>query len=251
MRLRKNNKLLLSFLSVFFLCLVVFYAWPNKALTPVNGTTTKKSLPSSFNKHQYSLTKADSVWVVVNKKHPLMPINYAPIDLITPDVPLRVPGNESMRMRAEAAHHLEQMFADAKSNGLSLMLSSGYRSYSYQISLYNGYVRSEGQTLADQQSARPGYSEHQTGLAADIEPTSRNCELNDCFASTSEGKWLAANSYKYGFILRYAKDKVAITGYEYEPWHFRYVGKALALQMHNQNIKTLEEFFGISGGTGY
>lgn len=131
------------------------------------------------------------------------------------------------------------------------MLSSGYRSYNYQTSLYSNYVKNEGQTAADTQSARPGHSEHQTGLAADIEPASRNCEVDQCFATTPEGKWLAANAYTYGFIIRYPADKVDVTGYEYEPWHIRYIGAPLATELHNQGIETLEEFFGVSGGPSY
>jgi D-alanyl-D-alanine carboxypeptidase len=131
------------------------------------------------------------------------------------------------------------------------MLSSGYRSYDYQVGLYNGYVKSQGQATADTQSARPGYSEHQTGLAVDIEPASKKCELDACFADTPEGKWLVANAYKYGFILRYTQDKTAVTGYAYEPWHFRYVGTPLATEMHNQNVATLEEFFNLPVAPDY
>lgn len=174
-----------------------------------------------------------------------------PADLVVPSTPLRVPGNESMQLRSEAAKALERMFAAANADGVQLMLSSGYRSYSYQTGLYNGYVKSNGAAAADNFSARPGHSEHQTGLAADIEPTSRHCELQACFAQTPEGQWLAKDAYKYGFILRYSDDQTSVTGYEPEPWHFRYVGVELAGQMHKVGTKTLEEFFGISGGPSY
>ncbi len=213
--------------------------------------TSKTTTVASFNKKQYSLTDPTSIWVVVNKQHALQPKDYVPADLVVPNVPLRVPGNESMQLRQVTATAMEAMFAGAKQEGLSLMLSSGYRSYTYQFSLYNGYVQSEGQATADTQSARPGSSEHQTGLAADVEPASKTCEVDTCFGDTPEGKWLAANTYKYGFIIRYPQDKTAITGYEYEPWHIRYVGIPLATEMHNQGIETLEEFFGVTGGTTY
>ena len=104
---------------------------------------------------------------------------------------------------------------------------------------------------ADQQSARPGYSEHQTGFAADVGPVSQNCALQQCFGDTPEGKWLAANAYKYGFIIRYAADDQDITGYEAEPWHIRYVGTELSTQMHTTGIKTLEQFFNVPGGAVY
>jgi zinc D-Ala-D-Ala carboxypeptidase len=255
MRWLKKRRSLISFLMLAVIITALTYlAWPNKAAAPTPSAKSSVNATSNdagFNKQQYSTTDPASIWVVVNKAHPLSPIDYAPADLKIPSVPLRVPGNESMQQRAAAAGALEQMFAGAKVDGLQLMLSSGYRSYSYQVGLYNGYVHSEGQALADQQSARPGHSEHQTGLAADIEPSNRQCELQQCFADTSEGKWLAANAYKYGFILRYTPDKVAITGYESEPWHFRYVGQELAAEMQAKSITTLEEFFGISGGQSY
>jgi len=213
------------------------------------GQTANTS--DGFNKKQYSTTDPTSIWVVVNKQHVLSPKDDAPSDLVVPNVLLRVPGNESMQVRKPAAAALEAMFADAKTAGLNLMLSSGYRSYAYQVNLYKGYVKTDGQATADTQSARPGYSEHQTGLAADIEPSTQKCEVEQCFADTPEGKWLAANAYKYGFIIRYTADKVNVTGYEYEPWHVRYIGKELAAELHNKHVETLEEFFGISGGKNY
>jgi D-alanyl-D-alanine carboxypeptidase len=220
----------------------------SSATTPA---TNKKPSTSSFNKKQYSLTDPTSMWVVVNKQNPLLPKDYAPKDLVVPNVPLRVPGNESMQVRQATATALETMFTAAKTDNISLMLSSGYRSYTYQVSLYNSYVSASGQSSADQESARPGYSEHQTGLAADIEGTDKTCEVEQCWATTPEGKWLAANAYKYGFIIRYTSDKVSTTGYEYEPWHVRYVGTALSTELHRQNIETLEEFFGVTGGATY
>ena len=206
---------------------------------------------AAFDKTQYSTTDPVSMWIIVNKQHPLHPIDYTPRDLVVPNIPLRVPGNESMQVRKVTATALETMFAAAKKQGINLMLSSGYRSYEYQVGLYNGYVQSEGKTVADTQSARPGYSEHQTGFAADLEPASRTCEVDQCFASTPEGKWLAANAYKYGFIIRYASGLDSITGYEYEPWHVRYIGTNLSEEMHKEGVLTLEQFFGIKGGTTY
>lgn len=231
----------------------VFIILRGTATAPDHANTTQPT-PSpqhTFDKRLYSTTDPASIWVVVNKRHALNPPEYKPADLVFPTVPLRVPGNESMQVRKVTATALETMFAGAKEQGIHLMLSSGYRSYSYQVNLYNGYVSSEGQKSADTQSARPGYSEHQTGLAADLEPQDRTCEVEQCFAGTPEGKWLAANAYKFGFIIRYPNGLDNITGYEYEPWHIRYVGSQLAAEMHNDRTKTLEQFFGISGGTSY
>jgi len=204
-----------------------------------------------FNKQQFSLTDPASAWVVVNKQHPLQPTNYAPTDLRQPNMQLRAAGKPEMQVRDAAATALEQLNAAATKANIQIQVVSGYRSYDYQVSVYGNYVKSVGQSAADQESARPGYSEHQTGMAVDLGAQNGACTLEACFGNTAEGKWLAANAHLYGYILRYPADKIAITGYEYEPWHFRYVGVALATEMHKQNIQTLEEFFNVTGGTTY
>ncbi len=214
---------------------------------PAQAMTSK----DTFDKTKYSLTDPDSLWVIVNKQHPLAPIDYAPNDLHYPNVTLRVAGAAEMQMRATAASALEQMFAGANQAGYKLQVSTAYRGYTYQKTLYDGYVSSVGQAAADQESARPGYSEHQTGWAVDIRSVSDTCSLEACFGTTPEGKWLASNAYQYGFLLRYPADKVAITGYEYEPWHFRYIGADLSQELHKQHIETLEEFFDVTGGQTY
>ena len=221
---------------------------------PSKSTTSQKfgaSPVAAFDKKRFSLTDPTSLWVIVNKQHPLNPVTYVPNDLVVPGVPLRVPGNETMQLRQAAAQSLTQLFASAKASDINLMLSSGYRSYEYQVSLYNGYVQSQGQATADTQSARPGYSEHQTGLAADVEPINRKCELENCFKDTPEGQWVATNAYKFGFIIRYVADKTAVTGYTFEPWHIRYIGAPLAQELHDEHTETLEEFFNVPGGAHY
>ncbi|HET6863989.1 MAG TPA: M15 family metallopeptidase [Candidatus Saccharimonadales bacterium] len=251
MRIFRNKKVLTAIFALILACLA-YFAWPNhKTAEPqVNSTpATAPNASTTFNKNQYSLTDPNSIWVIVNKKHSLRPVTYAPSDLVVPSVPLRAPGNESMQLRQITASALEQMFAAAKAAGINLQLSSGYRSYSYQVGTYNSYVKQSGQAYANTISARPGFSEHQTGLAADIEPVSRQCEIVDCFANLPEGKWLAANAYKYGFLMRYPADKASITGYDYEPWHFRYIGTALSTELRALHVETLEEFFGVSGGS--
>ncbi len=134
---------------------------------------------------------------------------------------------------AQAAFNTMQ--ADAKKAGLNLSICSGFRSYDYQNQLYNGYVARDGKNAADTYSARAGHSEHQTGLAMDINYAS------SAFTNTPEAKWLAANCYKYGFIIRYPKGKENITGYMYESWHVRYLGKELAKEVYDSGL-TLEEF---------
>ncbi len=252
--MRKKQLLVVLIIIVVAAAIVVWVRSTASAPSGSQATTNANQhrlTPIAYDKHQYSTAAPTSIWVVVNKQHALDPADYIPSDLVFPDIPLRVPGNESMQVRKVTATALQVMFAAAKTQGINLMLSSGYRSYNYQVNLYNGYVQSEGQAVADTQSARPGYSEHQTGLAADLEPASKTCEVDQCFANTAEGKWLAANAYKYGFIIRYPKDLDAITGYEYEPWHVRYVGTSLSTEMHKEGVQTLEQFFGIAGGTSY
>lgn len=133
-----------------------------------------------------------------------------------------------------------EMAEAASRDGLGLFIVSGFRSYSLQSSLYNNYVYQNGQEAADTFSARPGYSEHQTGYAMDLNL------VDASFGETAEGKWLMANSYKYGYILRYPEGKQEITGYIPEAWHFRFVGKDLAKTLYNEGKWiTLEEYFGI------
>ena len=241
---------LLVILLVLFVLALLAHRSPQPSIHPTS--TDKDQNTSHFDKNRYSLTDARSPWVIVNKQHPLSPANYTPPDLVVPNVPLKdTRAASNMHVSAPMAMALQELFAAADNSGLHLLLSSGYRSYAYQVQVYNSIVRAQGQGTADEQSARPGYSEHQTGLAADVAPVSRKCDLRQCFGDTPEGMWLAANAYRYGFIVRYPSDKPAVTGYEYEPWHLRYVGADLSKQMHEQHIATLEEFFNVSGGTQY
>jgi D-alanyl-D-alanine carboxypeptidase len=247
-----GGMLLLGGLAGWWIIMHVHASQPAKTSHTTATTATKTPIATdSFNRQQFSTTDPTSLWVIVNKQHPLSPVTYAPSDLRLPNVALRVSGATEMQLRDPAATALEQLFAGAKTASYSLMVSTAYRGYDYQKGLYDGYVSSQGQSAADQESARPGYSEHQTGLAVDIRAASDQCSLEACFGTMPEGQWLAANAYHYGFILRYPADKTDITGYEYEPWHFRYVGTALAQEMHQQHIETLEEFFHVSGGTTY
>ena len=138
------------------------------------------------------------------------------------------------------------MDADATSLGLNLYISSGYRSYYDQKYIYNNYVSRDGKEKADTYSARAGHSEHQTGLAFDLN------SIDDSFTNTPEGKWVHDNCHKYGLILRYPKGKDNITGYMHESWHLRYVGIDLATKLYNNgDWITLEEYFGIDSKYNY
>ena len=201
---------------------------------------SNKELAAEFN-------NVNSILLVANKQHKL-PNNYEPSDMRQPNVTARM----STPMRSEAATALEQMFAAAKAEGVYLVAGSGFRSQSYQATLYNNYVARSGKAAADTYSARPGYSEHQTGLAMDISDKSGATYLSQSFENTAEGKWLKNNAWKYGFIMRYPKTKQSVTGYMYEPWHFRYVGRDYAAAIWSCGPETtFEEYFNVAGGETY
>ncbi len=210
-------------------------------------SSTKQSL--SFDKSKYSLTDPGSLWVIVNKKNAL-PITFAP-KLTVPNVRLRLSATEEqMQINTQTAPAIKEMFNDASKDGVSLVFGSGYRSAAKQKLFYNSYVAKDGKKAADSYSARPGHSEHQTGFAADVTSPSGKCHLQICWVDTPEGQWLASNSWRYGFIIRYPNGKTNITGYQYEPWHVRYVGKDLAAKIHESG-QTLEEFFGLPDAPTY
>ena len=149
-----------------------------------------------------------------------------------------LPANYNPGVNSEAYSALKNLQNDAAANGYSLPLLSGFRSYSDQKYLFNSYVAKDGIERANTYSARPGESEHQTGLSFDVG------QISDNFGNTASGKWLAENAHRYGFIIRYLKGKESITGYKYEPWHIRYVGSA-AEEIYNMGV-TLEEYLGVN-----
>lgn len=173
--------------------------------------------------------------ILVNKYNYLtedyIPENLEPIDIAY--------ARSGMQLVREAKEAFETLSEDAKKEGKNIIAMSSYRSYDYQVNLYNNYVATDGKEAADTYSARAGYSEHQTGLAVDV----YNKVLPyTSFEETEEFNWMQENAYKYGFILRFPKDKVNITGYQYESWHYRYVGKEAAKYIHNHDL-TLEEYY--------
>jgi len=176
-------------------------------------------VPNTSSNNVSNITYINGI-LLVNKKYAL-PSNYNP-------------GVDKTAYQA-----LTAMQADASSLGFSLPLLSGFRSYNTQANLYNRYVKKDGEAVASTYSAKPGHSEHQTGLAFDVG------QINDNFGNTPSGAWLAENCHNYGFIIRYLKGKEAITGYKYEPWHIRYVGVEVATSIYNSGI-TLEEYLGVN-----
>lgn len=173
--------------------------------------------------------------ILVNKYNYLtedyIPENLEPIDIAY--------ARSGMQLVREAKEAFETLSEDAKKEGKNIIAMSSYRSYDYQVNLYDNYVATDGKEAADTYSARAGYSEHQTGLAVDV----YNKVLPyTSFEETEEFNWMQENAYKYGFILRFPKDKVNITGYQYESWHYRYVGKEAAKYIHDHDL-TLEEYY--------
>ncbi|WP_245861194.1 M15 family metallopeptidase [Compostimonas suwonensis] len=202
----------------------------------------------TFDMAARSIDDPASIWVVLDKQRPLNPVDYAPDDLVV--VP--VAHTWEPELRQEASDAVVAMFQAASAEaGLSLASNSAYRSYPTQVDLYDSDVANLGQEEADALTARPGFSEHQSGLAIDIGAESGNCSLDECFEGTPEGQWLAANAWRFGFLLRYPADKVDITGFAFEPWHYRYIGVDLSTEMHNRGVTTLEEFFGLPAAPGY
>lgn len=210
---------------------------PEQSVTP--SATPEPSAPPTFDKTARSIDDPNSIWVVVDKLRPLQPQDYTPPDLV--DVP--VAHTWEPLMRQEASDAIVRMFAAARDEaGLYLASNSAYRSYQTQVDIYDGN---------DSLTARPGYSEHQTGLVMDIGAESGRCSLDACFGETPEGQWLAANAWRFGFLLRYPADKTPVTGYEFEPWHYRYIGTDLAAEMHDTGVTTLEEYFGLPAAPNY
>ena len=181
------------------------------------------------------------LWKIANKSRAFANPRYQPSDLRIVSVPtLPGRGQDERSLRAVLMPDLERLVAAARAAGVTLRVGSGYRSYATQASLFASYARRHGEAEASRFSSRPGHSEHQSGLAVDFAGADQTCWVDDCFEQTAAGKWLATHAHEYGFILRYPKGKEPITGYQYEPWHFRYVGRELAGALHQSGL-TMEE----------
>ena len=172
--------------------------------------------------------------ILVNKYY-YLDENYIPKELIDIDTKY---AKQGMKLVKNAKEAFEELSEDALKENMNIIAMSSYRSYEYQVNLYNNYVKKDGKEAADTYSARPGFSEHQTGLAIDVY---NKKEPYTNFEQTAEFNWMQENAHKYGFILRFPKGKENETGYQYESWHYRYVGKKIAKNIHKNNI-TLEEY---------
>jgi D-alanyl-D-alanine carboxypeptidase len=223
---------------------------PTLAPTPT-ATATATPLPTPtptspvvcgsgcFNPTLHSIDAANSQWVVVNKLRPLNPVTYRP--KLDRTLNLAVPAANAYRKLRTAV---------AQSGNGTLCLNSGYRSYKTQTNTYANALRLYGKKTADALAALPGHSEHQTGLAADVSTTALGCRIGS-FGSSKASAWVAKNAHTFGFIVRYPNKMQNITGYQYEPWHLRFVGVELATQMNRNKILTLEQFWNLPPAPNY
>jgi D-alanyl-D-alanine carboxypeptidase len=209
---------------------------------PISPLPTTSASPSPSVPPVYDIDAAGSIYVVVNKQRPLNPITYKP----------KLATVNGVSIAASIADQYKAMAAGMKTARAGiLILNSGYRSFDSQTRIHANQVARLGLAAGEALAARPGYSEHQTGLAVDVSAKGQGCAIYTCFAKTSAGKWLAANAYKYGFILRYYNGQTAIHGYQFEPWHFRYVGVEVATLMKLKLIGVLERFWALPAAPTY
>ena len=199
-----------------------------------------------------STTEPDSRWIVVNKIRPLNPINYVPSDLVAPKFGTLNANPYGRKLRKEASKAAYKLAMAMKAEGQgSLIIQSAYRSYAEQKTIHARQVEKYGLKAGEALAARPGYSEHQTGWAMDVSARNQGCQIRVCFGQTKAGIWLAQNAHRFGFIIRYPNYATPVTGYQYEPWHLRYVGQGLAMVMHDDKVSTLEKFFKLPAAPNY
>jgi len=217
---------------------------PSPSVSP-SPTVSPSPSPSPTRDARFigDFNHASSLQVVVNKQRRLSPVTYNPATIrYFTGTPISI----------DAYQPLKRMAAAMKAEGAgTLVLNSGYRSYATQVAIHNQKVAQLGQTAGERLAARPGHSEHQTGLAADVSATGQGCVIQVCFSSTKGGKWLAKNAHRFGFILRYQNGYTFYTGYQFEPWHFRYVGTDVATDMFNRRFKVLERYRGLPAAPNY
>lgn len=214
---------------------------PNHIRIDRDGEKQNKNDTGYNDDNKQPIENPDDILVLVNKTR-YLDADYKPSDLVVPNVKFSFDGeHEKKNMRKEAAEALEEFFGQAHEEGIYIFALSGYRSYNTQKWLFENRANKVGEEEANKLIARPGESEHQTGLAMDITSQSVQFDLKTKFGETKEGEWVRDNAHKFGFIIRFAKDKESITGYNYEPWHIRYVGKEAAKDIYDKGI-ALEEY---------
>ncbi|GAA5212013.1 hypothetical protein GCM10025774_35100 [Microbacterium kyungheense] len=195
-----------------------------------------------------NLGDSSRIWTVLDKHRPANPVDYRPSSLVLPSGVRNIEGGA---LRADAAAALSAMVTAARDAGAGeLALESGFRSYQTQQETYGRHFAERG-ARADLVSARPGYSEHQLGLSADVVACAGACTGLDELAASPQGQWVADHAWEHGWIVRYVEGATDVTGYTPEPWHLRYVGPELAKAYHDGGWTSLEEFFGLEAAPGY
>ncbi|MFE5409616.1 M15 family metallopeptidase [Microbacterium sp. NPDC056569] len=194
------------------------------------------------------LSDSARIWTVIDKIRPASPIDYRPSALVLPDGVRNIEGGA---LRSDAASALASLVTAARNAGVGeIALESGFRSYQTQQATYGRHFSERGEG-ADQVSARPGYSEHQLGLGADVVACAGACGTLDQLAATPQGEWVAAHAWEHGWIVRYVDGATPVTGYLPEPWHLRYIGPELAKAYHDGGWTSLEEFFALDPAPDY
>ncbi|MFG6503497.1 M15 family metallopeptidase [Microbacterium sp. P05] len=214
------------------------------------GAETFRSMIATGTAACIPLDDPTRAWVVVNKQRPFAPNDYTPFPLAMPATVQSLEGGE---LRSDAADALDAMAQAARAAGAGdIAMESGYRSYATQQTTYRGHVGDRGVEGADLVSARPGFSEHQSGLGADVVACGEaGCGTIDELAATTQGAWITEHAWEHGWIVRYLDGRTDVTGYLPEPWHLRYVGPEIARLYHDGGYSTLEEFFGLPAAPDY
>ena len=226
----------IDYFNMNYLDKYVLYKEKNKEMpTKQVIKNVNMNLDRDFYKNPIKARNLNTNIIIVNKYY-YLDNNYVPDNLESISTRFAL---SNMKMVKEAKKSFEEMASTAKKENLNIIAMSTYRSYEYQVNLYNRYVKNDGKEKADTYSGRPGYSEHQTGLAVDVYNGKENYTN---FGKTKEFEWMSKHAHEYGFILRFPKDKETETGYNYESWHYRYVGKEIAEYIKEHNI-SFEEYY--------